>query len=562
MTSAAQPRSQTLPLLRRLNPIRLTMALFAWAADWIARFFAPAPPRLGEYHRARAPLRDKMVKRTIYSLIIFTGLIYGFMVAIFPMAFYLYMGVPLAIMALMIVWALPERETVPERQMEWLFWAFFISLFMWPNYLAIALPGLPWITAQRLFTAPLVLLMLVSLSTSPPFRERIKSVLRDSPWITRLLLAFVAIQTVTLIFSKHPGDAINRYLSNQMEWTAIFFVSCFVFMKEGRAEKWARLLILMAIALSVVALFEQRKQAVLWAGHIPAFLAVADENVQRILAGGARFATGLYRLQATFSTSLNFAEFLGLTTAFVIHAIVTAPKTWQKSLLMAYIPLHFWIIWGTDSRLGMIGFYGSFLLYLLVWSVKRWVSNRNDLIAPALVLAYPVFLAIFYTASLFWQKLNRMIWGGGPQQASNESRKQQWSMLWPKLERWPFGHGVTSSGDILGFTNGAGVITVDSYYITVLIDFGVLGFFAFFGMILTGALQAYIGGYRARETEAQLLLPTAVVLVLFVVIKGVLSQDDNHAIIYMLLGMVAAFTHRARVRQREAKAVASSAANA
>ena len=254
-------------------------------------------------------------------------------------------------------------------------------------------------------------------------------------------------------------------------------------------------------------------------------------------------------MQATFSTALNLAEFLGLATVFLLHVIVKAPKNWQKAALIAYIPLHFWIIWGTDSRLGMIGFYGSFLIYLLLWSVSRWRSRPNDMIAPGLVLAYPVFIGIFYTVSLFWQRLNRMVWGGGPQQASNESRKAQWRMLWPKLERWPFGHGVTSSGDVRGFTNGAGVVTVDSYYITVLIDYGVLGFFAFFGMIIAGAIEAYIYGVRARDREGQLLLPVSVMLVLFVIIKGVLSQDDNHAMIYMLLGMVAALVHRAKLRE-------------
>jgi hypothetical protein len=419
----------------------------------VVGLFEAAPATLGDYHQRQAPVRASLLKWFVVGLIIFVGMVYGFLVAIFPMFLYLYMAIPIALLAVLVVWALPETDNPPVRAIEWLFWAFFLSLFLWPNYLAIALPGLPWITMVRLWSGPMLLLLLVGLSISPGLRGELMRILGKSNWISSMLFGFVAVQGITIAFSSHLAESLNRFIANQLEWTTIFVVSAYVFVKPGRVERWSTWFCLMAAFLACLAFFEWRKSGVLWAGHIPSFLAVADESVQRILAGGQRASTGIYRLQSTFSTSLNFAEFLGLSTVFFIHAFVKTRNQFLKLAIALYMPWHFWVIWCTDSRLGMVGFFGSFLLYLLAWSARRWRSRKDDLIGPALVLTYPAIITGFLVLSLFWQRLNRMIWGGGAQQASNDSRKAQWSMLWPKLGKWPFGHGPGQAGDALGFAN-------------------------------------------------------------------------------------------------------------
>jgi O-Antigen ligase len=523
-----------------LSPLRPVRAI----GRWLARVVESSPPTLGGYERRKAPAREALVKRIVYAMIIFVGIFYGLMVAIFPMFLYLYMAIPIVFLLLLIIWALPETDNPPVGLMEWLFWGFFLSLLVWPNYLALTLPGLPWITLIRLFTAPLVLVLLINISMAPSFRQKLRLILRDNKWITRTLVAFIIIQAITVLFSRHPADSLNRYISHLLECTAMFFAGAFIFSQEGRAQRWAKWLCIAAVALCLMAFFEFRKGGVLWAGHIPSFLAVADESVQRTLSGSARASTGIYRLQSVFATSLNFAEVLGLSTVFFVHFMFSARRPWVRLASAVYLPYHFWVIWGTDSRLGMVGFFGSLLGYLLVWSVRRWRTHKNDVIAPALVLAYPVILSGFIAASFLWQRLNRMIWGGGPQTASNESRKQQWSLLWPNLEKWPLGYGSGESGDILGFTNGAGVVSVDSYYITTLIEFGILGFFAFFGMVTVSAVTAYSLSGKSKQPELQLMLPIFVMLVTFIFIKAVLSGDDSHALIFMAIGMVASMKHR------------------
>ena len=556
MNAIAETHARWHRLRKVLNPMPLVSA----AGGLFAKLVSAAPPTLPSYQPLKVHARDRLRKIIWLSLIVFVGMIYGFLVSIFPMSFYQYLAIPIIIIALIVIWCLPETDNPPLNLMTGLFWASFAALFLWPNYIAIALPGLPWITMVRLWNGPMMLLMLIALSIGPTFRGRLAAIFRDSPIIAWLMLVFFVIHLVTIAWSGHLGDTFNRFVAHVLAWGLVFVVASYAFVKPGRAQSWVHMLCLMAVFLTLLSAWEWHEKRVLWAESIPSFLVVADESVQRMLAGSARAATGIYRLQSIFSTSLNFAEFLGLSTVFFVHQLVESKGFLRKAPIVAYIPWHFWTIWCTDSRLGMVAFYGSILLYPLFWSIRRWRQRSQDLVAPALVLAYPAIITLFLIASLYWQRLQRMVWGGGEQQASNDARKEQWSAMWPKLETWPLGHGPGRSGEALGYANGDGIITIDSYYISVLMDYGVIGFFVFYGLLIAGMYQAYLYGMASKDKETRLLMPASIMLGLFVVVKGVLSQEDSHAVIFMLLGIVVALVHRMKQAERDAGKAPSQAA--
>src|SRR3546814_1294481 len=71
-------------------------------------------------------------------------------------------------------------------------------------------------------------------------------------------------------------------------------------------------LLMTTVLLTLVAVQEWRHGVVPWVGHVPSFLKIQDPVVQRVLEGSARAATGIHRIQATYTTSLGFAEFLAL----------------------------------------------------------------------------------------------------------------------------------------------------------------------------------------------------------------------------------------------------------
>jgi O-Antigen ligase len=215
----------------------------------------------------------------------------------------------------------------------------------------------------------------------------------------------------------------------------------------------------------------------------------------------------------------------------------------------------FYAIMLTDSRLGMVGFLVGMLLYILLWSLEFWWRNKSNPLGPALILAYPAVFTAFIAATFFVRRLEVMVWGSGATAASNLSREAQWARGIPKIIVNPFGYGIGQSGDVLGWTNQVGVASIDSYYLSILLEYGVMGFIIYYGML---GYAAYLGGKTsldARTPETRLLRPLSISIVAFIVIKSVFSQEATHPLVFAMLGMIVALTYRVRQEQAEAAKV-------
>jgi O-antigen ligase len=151
---------------------------------------------------------------------------------------------------------------------------------------------------------------------------------------------------------------------------------------------------------------------------------------------------------------------------------------------------------------------------------------------------------------MFVHKIHVIVFGGGAQAASNEARGNQFKMALPALLHNPIGHGAGQSGVAMGY--GAGdFIAIDSYYISVALDYGVLGvalYVAIFGLVIGAAVTTMLRSAQTDDREIGLLLPLATCLSAFLVIRGVFEQPDIHPMIFMMVGMVIALVARARAQ--------------
>jgi hypothetical protein len=284
-----------------------------------------------------------------------------------------------------------------------------------------------------------------------------------------------------------------------------------------------------------------------WAGRIPSFLVVEDEGIQRLLAGtGGRAATGIYRTQSKFTTALGLGEFLALATPFVFHLMITARRFWVRIAAGLTMPIIFYMVLKCDSRLAVIGFFMTILLYVLVWGVVRWRGNRSSLFGPAVVLLYPVLFAAFIGLTFVWRRLEVMVWGGGAQQASTEARKTMYLEGIPLVLKNPIGHGMGQGADALGFRNPAGVLTIDTYFLAVALEYGLIGFCAYYGMILYGIYQSGQTLLYTRSREIAYLAPIGIALCNFFIIKSVFSQQENHPLVFIMLGIIVALVWRSK----------------
>src|SRR3546814_1493739 len=108
----------------------------------------------------------------------------------------------------------------------------------------------------------------------------------------------------------------------------------------------------------------------------------------------------------------------------------------------------------------------------------------------------------------------------------------------------PWGFGADQGAAALGYLTPAGEITLDSYYLTIGLDYGVAGFIAFYGMLLAAIYLCVRVYLTSSESEARIAAPVAIALGAYFVIKSVLSQSQNQFIMYAFVGVALALNYR------------------
>jgi hypothetical protein len=458
-----------------------------------------------------------------------------------------FMAVPLVgllvPLVLLVIWTVPEIAKPPVRLLETLFFAYFAVTLTWPGYLAIALPGLPWITPQRLFEMPLAVTLLICLFGSRTVRTRLSSVLAAAPWIRNLFFAFITLQAISLAFSATPSSSIGQLVNAQTRWTAIFLAACLVFAKEGRAERMAALLCMVGVFAGLIGIWEFRLGQLPWVGHIPSFLRVDNASVAAALAGADRGS--VHRVQSTFGVAQGFGEFLAIVFPFVLHFAANAHRWIVRIAAFVAVPSFVLFVMLSQARIGYVGYFITVVAYPVLWAVYHWRRGKN-LFVSAIVYLSPALVAIALVALFTIDGIRMRVFGGGALQVSTQARYDQLDMGIPKILSHPWGYGIGRGAQVLGFYTPGGQLTVDSYWLLLALDYGVIGLGIWLALFCSGIAYAGRGIFLStgQGREKALFLPIGVALLNYLVIKSTYAEEDGQTIIFALFGMLCALGFR------------------
>ena len=510
---------------------------------------------LTPYRQSKAGRRFRPI---LMAFLLLYSLVTGIGIVVLPPQILFLLGIPIAIAAGAVLWLLPDQTSPPPvKAMSWMLVTFIGLNCLWPNYIALNLPGLPWINPTRVLLFVMVATGLYSFSTSRSLRAEIADDLKALPYLRNAFWIFWGATAFSLAMAGFDGFGMTRWLNNQMYWTFFFVLATWLGTKPGVIDRVAHVLVWTAILVSLEGIWEFHRNEVPWAEHIPNWLVGDPMLAATILRGHARAGTDVYRAVGTFNVSLVFAEYLAIVYPFVIHAAVQAKRFWQKALLGMGMLALLVAMWATNARSGMIGFFLTVFLYGGLAALRHWRRRRESIIGIAALSAMPLAVMVFIALALTWPRLHNMTIGGGQHQASTDARNAQWAMGRPKFITHPMGFGPSHSGGALGYTNLAGVMTIDSYYLSLLLDYGFLGFFSFLAMF--GG--QFIPGVRlfmtSEDGEESLSGPIVVALINFLVIKAVLSSEFNISMAFIFLGFLFGLEKR---RQTAAKQLPSTVA--
>ena len=510
----------------------------------MARFTAPAAV-LPLY--TRAPAAPSLRRRIAVMLAqLAVAAVYGVAVIALPPNLWVLLGLPVVVCLLAALWLMPDRGVFPLKAISRSTGVLFVLMILWPSYIAVVLPGLPWLTPTRFALFVVTLFFLYSVSTSALLRRHLATVARSSPLLWLAFLVWQASMFYTAPFSHQIGATAKALIDNQLRFTEVFFVGCLIFARRGTPTRTIAWLLVLAIVCAVDGFIELRLEYPPWANHIPSFMRVDDAMLANILGSQARSADGLYRVRGPATNSLIFAEFLALCVPFIIHWLLTSRSLLVKALMVVTWGIVTAAILTTQSRLGLVGTIVALGIYVPLWAYRQWRADRTSIIGPSILIGAPLVALALIGVVFSSHTLSQRVLGGGAQAASTEARAIQRHMAVPKLEANPIGHGLGQSGYVLGYVNPAGIVSVDSHYLTTLLDLGIPGALGFYGMFLVGGVLGARLYLTTADRETELAGPLGAMCLVFVVIKAVLSEENNHSLVMLFLGMLVALWARER----------------
>jgi hypothetical protein len=495
----------------------------------------PSKQLLPQYTRQVTQARGLLISSIGVIAVMLAGALYGHFFATLPSEYLLVLLAPLAVMALTVIWVLPDQATAPSRAMTRLLLAFIAVSVAWPDYLALQLPGLPWISFRRLFLAPTALLLLVCVSTNANFRKEMREVLTSESILWKLLVAFVLLQLVSIAGAPSPATALKNFVNYQLAWTGVFFASLYAFRNIEITTRFLKIFLMAAFTIGVIAIVENMNHGVLWRNHVPSFLQVDLESMAGTMESAMR--NRQYRAKSVYGQPLPFAEIMALVTPVLLYFIFTTKSVWKKVALIGIDMGLFYVLTLPQSRLGVIGFMLSHALFIGVWSGRIWLRNKFSIVGPMITLAYPVIVIAAAGAVMSVGSLREKVMGGGDTLNSDQARKVQKMAARGVILRNPIiGHGPRQAANVLGFV-AYGRVTLDNYFLWIALDYGMIGFCVYYAMFLFLIHRMFMISIRDVDRNSNLALLAMTTFAMFVIIKAVLSEEDNHSMIFAMMGM-------------------------
>jgi O-antigen ligase len=446
-----------------------------------------------------------------------------------------------AVAAVLLLWVMPDLPLVAPGLIRKACFVMLIADLSIPFYYTVQVLGLPWISARRLATFALIAPFLIAIAASSEVRRHITERIRASLPIFICVAGFLVMAALSIFTSPIPSESMSALVEAILSWYVPFFAIVYMVKNKTDIILILKIICVCAIFNTAAGLVEFRLQRNLFVQMFPSgMLSQLIENnpqLSELLPGPWHYRNGLYRAFSAFVTPLSFGEFeiivipIGLFFAFY-------RENWFEKILGSAAAFGGILgIYVSGSRGGWVGVIASVAVFVAVWSIRKATSHRASL-APATVgLTGAVFFTLVILAVTFVGKIHNMVLGGSEQAGSTDARYEQFHAAMQFIKTNPItGHGFALGGMVINQS-------IDSYVTSLILETGVPGFVFFAGLLLFPiwyGLRSYFSDMSESGAVAGAL---ACSFVAFIFNRLVLSQRENHMLIFSLLAIIVVLTY-------------------
>jgi O-antigen ligase len=473
------------------------------------------------------------------------GILLGFSAVILPPmgAF----GI-VAIAGLVLLWVMPDLPLVSPGFIRKAFFFMLIADLVIPFYYAIQFSGLPWISVRRLATFTLIAPFLVAVAASSEVRGHIEERVRASLLIFICATGFLAVAGLSVLTSISPTESTSALVDLVLSCYVPFFAMIYIAKDKNDLVFLLKIICLCAIfntGAGVVEFFLKHRFFIdIFPKGMLATMIENNPTLANLLPNPQDFRNGLFRASSTFVTPLSFGEFeiivIPIGLFFLLHRETLFERTLGGAVAFGGIVG----IFCSGSRGGFVGVIASVAVFFTFYSIRKAMSSKGSLVPAITALLSIIGFGCVIGAIMLSHQVHDMVLGGAAQSGSTDARYIQWAAGMPSIKSNPItGHGFGLGGLILGLGQ------IDSYILSLVVETGVLGLVLFLGLLV---LPVWYGlrNYLSDTSESGALAGAlACSFIGFIMNRLVLSQKENHMLMFSLLAIVIVLNYE-RARQR------------
>jgi len=494
--------------------------------------------------RERAPkLRSYLASLLLVGAWVLACVVLGFIVGIAAVilpptgAFGIVAAVGMA-----LLWVMPDFPIAPLKKTRALFVVTLIVLLIVPNYYALDIQGLPWISTRRLVIFPLIALFGLSASMSSAIRRDIVSAISTNRLLSLGLIGFFVTIVLSFFTSINLTGSLSQFTDAVLTWLVPWLVTLYVIRSDADVQKTVKVIAICAALVCLLAIVERVLNRHLAIEALPGPLLerlMADSpSIERMVTADP-YRDGMYRALSVFGTSLSLGEFAAIATPFGFYYAAYSNTFFQRLLGVGLVFLCLGGIIAAYARGGNVAFAAAFGSFAALWYFRTRRFDRRSIGAAIVAVVAVIFFTSSSIAVMTWQRAHNWVFGGGEAAISTEGRFFQWEASKPHIISNPLtGHGFANGADILGGGTPQGGLTIDSYVLSLIVETGIPSLIFFMLMLFSGI--AYSARRFLTDPSEMGALNGALAgsLIAYMVNRLVLSQRENHTLIFLILGLI------------------------
>ncbi len=462
----------------------------------------------------------------------FLAVVFGLVAALFPIGVTARIGVVLMVAGTMLVgWLFRStRFSLRLSYIRWLGACVLLLSVVWPRYIFIHYGGLPGVNLYTLSTMIFLCVIVFSFLASKEFSKSIFSLVRPVSSVGWLFLIWYLWAIVSGFLGVYAAASVSEVIK-EIVYVGSFFLFGIVMMisKTGRREV-IQVIVLGSLFVGLLAAYEVANNA----NPLFRFASLGGEasNTASVVAlASEKMRDGAFRVQSTFGHPIVLAQYIGAVLPIVAVYAFTEKKLFWRWIAIICLPLLFGAIVKTGSRSALLALFSAASVFFSVIWLRLIVQSK--VARPYLVLAVPI---ISIAVAIVGYALIEFAIGRSQQEYSSTSvRIDMFKAAMSALEASPiygFGYGMAPAK--AGVVNMFGVLTLDNYYLNLVLDYGSVGLVLFLLLVAVISWKLLQIGVSSRSRDAYVSIAALSGIWAIVSVQAVLSIHENLTMLWVL----------------------------